>query len=166
VSNPPPDELDNKILEQLRQNGRRSNVDIAAAVGASEGTVRRRVDKLLRSGAVKIIAAVNPLRMGYRVEVFFCLRVQLDKLESIASELARYEEVNYVGLMTGSFDLLVHAHFASNEEVFDFIRERIASIAGVNEFQTLHVLNVIKRANRWIPIECEDERQITARPQR
>ena len=46
------DDLDRRILKLLRPNARRSFASIARAVGVSEPTVRNRVDRLVRQGAI------------------------------------------------------------------------------------------------------------------
>ena len=53
------DELDRKIIEILQLDGRASNARIAREVGVSEGTVRRRLRRLIQENVVKIIAVPN-----------------------------------------------------------------------------------------------------------
>lgn len=161
MSQPQIDELDQKILNQLCFDGRRSNVDIARAVDASEGTVRRRIKRLLESEAAAIIVAVNPVELGYRTEIMLWLRVQVGKLESVAQQLARFEQVEYVGLLTGDFDILVRALFRSTDEVYDFVAHKLAAIDGVVSSHTAYVLKVVKRSRFLFPI---DDRNIRETP--
>ena len=60
ASSPPPDEVSKAIIEQLQQDGRRSYAAIGAAVGLSEAAVRQRVQRLIRSGVVQIVAVTDP----------------------------------------------------------------------------------------------------------
>jgi Lrp/AsnC family transcriptional regulator for asnA, asnC and gidA len=145
------DDIDNKILNELRKDGRRSNIEIARSVGCTEGTVRRRLKRLLDSGVGKVVFAVNPPKLGYPVEVLISLSVDLDKVEAVANELALKEEVNYVGLITGDFDILVNAQLRDSDDVFNFIHHTLARIPGVKHTQTLYILKVIKRTYHWIP---------------
>jgi DNA-binding Lrp family transcriptional regulator len=46
------DETDEKILSMLKQNARTPNVEIAKAVGLTEGAVRHRIDVLTKNGAI------------------------------------------------------------------------------------------------------------------
>jgi Lrp/AsnC family transcriptional regulator, regulator for asnA, asnC and gidA len=54
---PVPDELSKAIIEQLQQDGRRAYATIGKAVGLSEAAVRQRVQKLVESGVMQIVAA-------------------------------------------------------------------------------------------------------------
>lgn len=47
------DELDERMLSMLRQNSRTTNVEMARAVGLTEGAVRRRIQNLVRNGTIK-----------------------------------------------------------------------------------------------------------------
>ncbi len=47
------DELDKKILAMLKTNSRTSNVEIAKAIGMTEGAVRKRIDHLLKQKTIK-----------------------------------------------------------------------------------------------------------------
>ena len=43
------DRLDEKIIQILRDNGRISNAEIARDLNVSEGTIRRRIRKLIQN---------------------------------------------------------------------------------------------------------------------
>ena len=58
------DELDAKIIATLRQNGRASNAGIARSAGVSEGTVRRRLRRLIDEEHIFVAAIPNPAMMG------------------------------------------------------------------------------------------------------
>jgi DNA-binding Lrp family transcriptional regulator len=47
------DELDTKILRELKKNSRSSNVEIAKAVGLTEGAVRKRIQTLIESKVIE-----------------------------------------------------------------------------------------------------------------
>ena len=47
------DKIDEMILNILRENSRRTNVDIGNAVGLSEGAVRNRIQALIDSEIIK-----------------------------------------------------------------------------------------------------------------
>ena len=59
------DELDRKIIALLQVDGRASNAKIAREVGVSEGTVRRRLRRLIQDDVVKVIAVPNLEKLGY-----------------------------------------------------------------------------------------------------
>ena len=61
------DALDHKIIAVLQENARLTNAEVAAQVGSSEPTVRRRVDRLLDHQIIKIVAVAPPFSLGYHV---------------------------------------------------------------------------------------------------
>ena len=60
------DTADRAIIDQLQIDGRRSYGRIGEAVGLSEGAVRQRVGRLLRSEAIRIVAVIDPETLGFR----------------------------------------------------------------------------------------------------
>jgi hypothetical protein len=52
------DQIDGQIIDLLRENGRRSNVEMARVLGISEGTVRKRIERLLSSGVLESLASL------------------------------------------------------------------------------------------------------------
>ena len=54
------DSIDISILEQLKDDGRRSFADIAADLNVSAGTIRNRIKRLEDEGILKFIGLVNP----------------------------------------------------------------------------------------------------------
>ena len=62
------DDVDKAIIEQLQQDGRLPYTKLATAVGLSEAAVRQRVQRLVESGVVQIVAVTDPLTLGFRRE--------------------------------------------------------------------------------------------------
>ena len=68
------DDVSKKIIEQLQEDGRRPYAAIAASVGLSEAAVRQRVQRLIRSGVVQIVAVTNPLHVGFTRQAMIGMR--------------------------------------------------------------------------------------------
>ena len=65
------DDVDRKILDHLERDGRATLADVGTAVGLSSSAVKRRVDRLERSGVIVGYAAiVDPAAVGDRLEAF------------------------------------------------------------------------------------------------
>src|SRR6266516_1543262 len=99
------DEISKRIIEQLQQDGRRSYAAIGKAVGLSEAAVRQRVQRLTDTGVMQIVAVTDPLTLGFRRQAMIGIRCEGD-LERVAGHLAVLEEIDYVVVTAGSFDLL------------------------------------------------------------
>ncbi|WP_435876296.1 Lrp/AsnC family transcriptional regulator [Saccharopolyspora shandongensis] len=98
------DDLSKRIIEQLQQDGRRSYAAIGKAVGLSEAAVRQRVQRLLDSGMIQIVAVTDPLQLGFLRQAVIGINVSGDA-QAVADELAEIPEIEYVVLTAGSFDL-------------------------------------------------------------
>jgi Lrp/AsnC family transcriptional regulator for asnA, asnC and gidA len=149
-SNPPValDDVSRGIIEQLQQDGRRSYAAIAKAVGLSEAAVRQRVQRLLDTGAMQIVAVTDPLRVGFHRQAMVGLKVSGD-LSAAAARLAAMDEVDYVVVCAGSFDLLVEVVCADDDELLCILNERIRTIPGVLNAETFVYLQLAKQTYTW-----------------
>ena len=75
------DDLDKKILGFLQQDGRMTFVTLAAHLGVSEGTIRKRVKRLEDGGVLKTMGVTDPLKMGLDTVAFIWFRVDRLYLE-------------------------------------------------------------------------------------
>ena len=78
------DELDLKIISLMQIDGRASNSKIAREIGVAEGTVRRRLGRLIKDDVVKVIAVPNLEMLGYTVTALIGLQTSPGKSDSVA----------------------------------------------------------------------------------
>jgi Lrp/AsnC family transcriptional regulator for asnA, asnC and gidA len=83
--------------------------------------------------------------MGYVSEGLIGLQADLDKIDSVADELAKLEEVSWVTITTGAYDIFAWATLESAEALGIFLRTRVATIPGVRRTETFVNLAVKKR---------------------
>ena len=139
------DELDTKIVALLQQDGRASNAGIARMVGVSEGTVRRRLNRLIQEEYIRVVAQLDPTRMGYASEALVGVQVDPDKVDEVAAGLASLEEIDWVTVTTGSYDIFAWVTLPSSEALGVFLRTRAGTIPGVRRTETFVNLGVKKR---------------------
>lgn len=147
------DEIDSRIIEELRRDGRQANTEIARTLGVGEAMVRHRIRRLITKGIIQVIARVNLSRLGYDVHVVIGVVCdgggEID-IAQVADEVAALPEVRYASYVTGRCDLLVMASFPSQQEFFTFLTQRLRKIPGVARTETLYQMRVIKRNyNYW-----------------
>lgn len=145
------DETDRKILGLLREDGRRSNVEIARSLNISEGTVRKRIDRLLVGGAVKIVGVASPVVAGYGTRALICLTVELAHIERVAGQLGEMPEVMSVYTVMGGYDIIIEAAFESDSCLMSFLRDRVAAIPGIIGSKTCHIAQALKSVYDWAP---------------
>ena len=87
------DVIDRDIISHLQYNGLKPYTDIAAAIGISEGSVRRRVKRLKKSGLLQIVGVVKPQSLGRKAASIIGVSVQAGKIETATKEIAQFPEV-------------------------------------------------------------------------
>jgi len=142
------DSIDEEIIRQLQSDGRRPYTQLAKSVGLSEAAVRQRVQRLLESGVMQVVAVTDPLSLGLRRQAMVGIRVQGDVRE-VADALAGLDEVVYVVLTAGSVDLLAEVVVHSDEDLLRLLNDHIRSIPGVVSTETSIYLSLRKQTYQW-----------------
>lgn len=143
------DDLDRTVIGLLRQDGRRPFADMARRAGVAEGTVASRVDRLVRSGALLVVAQVDWPAAGHPVHVNMGVKVARGQAVRVGERVAAHPKVSYVGYTTGEFDLLVEAFLPDNAGLLEFIDAHVGAIPEVESIETWHVLRVTKSNAEW-----------------
>ncbi|NGO80345.1 Lrp/AsnC family transcriptional regulator [Streptomyces sp. YC504] len=136
------------IIEQLQQDGRRPYAAIGKAVGLSEAAVRQRVQKLLDQGVMQIVAVTDPLTVGFRRQAMLGINVEGD-LDPVAEALTAMDEVEYVVLTAGSFDLLAEVVCEDDDHLLEVISKRIRVLPGVRSTESFVYLKLKKQTYQW-----------------
>ncbi len=136
--------LDRRIIEQLKEDGRRPFTQIAADLGVSEAAVRARTNRLIDRGILQIVAITDPIKLG--LEQMATIGVHCDRAAVVAAAetLATFAEVASDVIVAGSYDLLVEVACADNNDLLDFLDEKLGSIPGVTGTETFTYLRVVK----------------------
>ena len=141
------DAVDESILEALQADGRRSFRDIARGVGVSEGTVRARVRRLQEAGVLRVLAFVDPSRLGQRVLALLLARVEAEHQQRVVDAATAWPETTYVSSLVGRVDVYMQVICADNETLWSVVR-RLRSLPGVLETETMLEMEVHKFAYR------------------
>jgi Lrp/AsnC family transcriptional regulator for asnA, asnC and gidA len=142
------DEVSKAIIEQLQQDGRRSYAAIGKVVGLSEAAVRQRVQRLIDSGVMQVVAVTDPLELGFARQAMVGIRVS-GPLDPVADALSALQEVDYVVITAGSYDLLAEVVAESDQHLLELISESIRAIPGVVATETFMYLRLQKQTYSW-----------------
>jgi Lrp/AsnC family transcriptional regulator for asnA, asnC and gidA len=142
------DEVSKAIIEQLQQDGRRSYAAIGKVVGLSEAAVRQRVQRLTESGVMQVVAVTDPLQLGFARQAMVGIRCR-GELEVVAEALGELQEVDYVVITAGSYDLLVEVVAESDDHLLELISMKIRSIPNVESTETFMYLKLQKQTYSW-----------------
>ncbi|MET8910899.1 MULTISPECIES: Lrp/AsnC family transcriptional regulator [Micromonospora] len=141
------DDVAKQIIEQLQEDGRRPYATIGKAVGLSEAAVRQRVQRLLDAGVMQIVAVTDPLQLGFPRQAMIGLRTDGD-LESVADRLAEFEEIDYVVITAGSFDLLAEVVCRNDEHLLEIL-QKLRGVSGVVSTEAFVYLKLRKQTYSW-----------------
>jgi Lrp/AsnC family transcriptional regulator for asnA, asnC and gidA len=142
------DALDKAIIEALQEDGRLPYTRLATAVGLSEAAVRQRVQRLIESGVVQIVAVTDPLTLGFLRMAMIGLKIEGD-LRAAADTIAALPEVSYVVVVSGSFDLLMEIVCEDDDHLLTLLNDKIRSIPGVRSTESFTYLRLYKQTYAW-----------------
>lgn len=142
------DSISRRIISQLQSDGRRPYATVGKAVGLSEAAVRQRVQKLIDGGVMQIVAVTDPMQLGFARQAMVAISASGD-VEAIAEQLAVIDEVDYLVVTAGSFDLLAEVVVADDAHLLELVNHRIRSIAGVTRTESFLYLRLAKQTYNW-----------------
>lgn len=142
------DAISKAIIEQLQADGRRPYATIGRAVGLSEAAVRQRVQRLVDSGVVQIVAVTDPLQVGFTRQAMIGIKAEGD-LRVLADALAAMAEIDYVVITAGAFDILVEVVCEDDEHLLSVLNDKIRTLPGVRATETFVYLTLTKQLYNW-----------------
>lgn len=142
------DETSKAIIKQLQTDGRRSYASIGHAIGLSEAAVRQRVQKLIDTGVMQIVAVTDPMQIGFARQAMVGISVVGD-VEAIATKLAEIPEVDYLVITAGSWDILAEVVVEDDEHLLQLVNRRIRAIDGVDRTESFLYLKLTKQTYNW-----------------
>lgn len=126
------DDIDRKIIAALNLNGRISYTDLAKEIGLSRVAVQARINALMDAGVIeRFTAVINPEKIGIHVSAFFNVEVEPKHLHAAADELAKEPFVTSLYHMTGPSKLHMHGLFRNNQEMEQFLKEKLYTLPGI-----------------------------------
>ncbi len=143
------DDLDKAIIKCLQADGRRPYAQIGRQLKVPEATVRQRAERLISRGVVQIVGVTDPLAMGFQQPALIGLKVDPGNLTEIADQIAALDEVTYVVITAGRYDLFCEVVCEDNEHLLRVLTDRFAGIDGIRSTETLVELRFVKESYQW-----------------
>lgn len=152
------DAIDRTIIGLLQEDGRRSNADISRIVGVSQSTVKKRIDRLVARGIMRVLAVVDPSAAGHGQHLFFGINVRPGRVAAVCDALVDLHEVSFLAHLVGRYDVLIEVFAADTEDVLEFMSEGLAGIDDIVSMESFSVLRNQKVSyyNWNLPVEGAD----------
>lgn len=141
------DDVSKAIIEQLQADGRRPYASIGKAVGLSEAAVRQRVQKLIDGNVMQIVAVTDPLQTGFHREAMIGINADGD-LDEVAAALAGIDEIDYVIITAGSFDIICEVLAVDDDHLLD-VMSWLRAVPGVRRSESFIYLRLKKQTYNW-----------------
>lgn len=138
------DGADLEIVQALREDGRMAFSEIARQLGVSPGMVRQRYQRLVESGVLHVAAITNPFLTGNPMVAVVGIRADFSRIEEVAAEIAALQEVTWLVIVAGRFDLVAEVNCRDQTHLLTFLSGGLNRVEGVRESETFTQLRVLK----------------------
>ena len=142
------DKISKKILSELQDDGRISNVELASRVNLSPAACLERVRKLQEAGYVlKYTAQLNPQLLDVSLLVF--IEVVLEKttpeaFDEFKEHVQRIPEILECHMVAGGFDYLIKVRVTDMPAYRTFLEKTLLRLKSVRETRTYAVMEEVK----------------------
>ncbi len=137
-------DIDLKIIEILKQDGRTSNHRIAELLDVTTTVIASRIRKMEKAQAMKIVAVSDFSAYNYDVLLPIGVDVKGRRANDVAQDLAGLEEVASVQLVSGKHDIEILVTLPSLENMSDFLLEKLSKVKGVRSIDPSFAVDIIK----------------------
>jgi Lrp/AsnC family leucine-responsive transcriptional regulator len=122
------DSIDRQIIGKLSKDGRLSLTELSEGTGISRVAVASRIDKLEKTGLLKVCATLNLEKLNYQTLV---VEMQVDKSKTIAFRklVATHPKVLHSFEITGPFNYLLICTAKNNQNLRHFIEDELKRFA-------------------------------------
>ena len=151
VAAPEVQPLDDALIGQLTADARASSSDLAAQLGTSASTVRRRLDLLLSAHMVRLACEVELSLLGIGSEALLWIATGPGSLETTGHELSRHPQVRFAAATTGAANLLVAVAADDLNGLYAFLTQTIGSLGDVRGLEVTPILSSVKRTGLLRP---------------
>jgi len=142
------DALDQAILRELQSDARRTNRDIAAAVGVSPTTALDRTRSLRQRGVIRgAVLDVDLAAVGRPVQAMIAVRIRPPSrrnIEAFRNWVSALPETIGVFVTSGTEDFLIHVAVAGNDSLYAFVIDRLTERPEVADVRTSVVYEHIR----------------------
>ncbi|MFI7610407.1 Lrp/AsnC family transcriptional regulator [Nonomuraea terrae] len=149
------DELDTAILAELQSDARKTNRDVAEAVGVSPTTALDRTRALRRRGVIRgAILDVDLPSIGRPVQALIAIRVRPPSrrnIEGFRNWVSALPDTLGVYVTTGTEDFIVHVAVPDNAGLYAFVIDKLTERPEVADVRTSIVYEHL-RNDRIAPV--------------
>ncbi len=137
------DKIDLKIIRLLQNDGRMASSEIAKTIEAPEATIRYRLKKLIDRQYIQIVAAANPIKLGFGIAACISIEAEIRRVDHVISELEKIERVSYIAQMTSFPNVEIETYIETINELHELL-SRVEMIDGVIRADTAFIRRIVR----------------------
>jgi Lrp/AsnC family transcriptional regulator, regulator for asnA, asnC and gidA len=145
------DDLDQAIIELLRQDGRMPFRSIARELDITEATVRSRVRRLEESNTMRVVAVTDIQAAGFGMLLAVGVQVENRAPEAVARDMAQLQQVFSVSVVVGTHDIEILVVASDQADLDCLLSETLVAIPGVRRLTPALAVDVLKNQPDWVP---------------
>jgi len=137
------DKIDLQIIRLLQNDGRMASSEIAKTTGVPEATIRYRLKKIIDKEFIQIVAAANPIKLGFGIAACISIEAEIRKVDHVIEELGKINRVAYIAQMTSFPNVEIESYIESINELHDLLSQ-IEIIEGVIRVETAFIRRIVR----------------------
>jgi len=137
------DKIDLQIIRLLQNDGRMASSEIAKSIDIPEATVRYRLKKLIDKEFIQIVAAANPIKLGFGIAACISIEAEIRQVDHVISQLEKIERVSYIAQMTSFPNVEIETYIETINELHELLSQ-IEMIDGVIRVDTAFIRRIVR----------------------
>ena len=137
--------LDEALIDRLAINARADYGELAALIGSSASTVRRRLELLLSAHVLRLACEVDLTLLGIATEALLWISTGPGGLEAAGGALSRHPQVRFTAATTGAANLLLAVAAEDLGGLYTFLTQVVGSLDDIRGLEVTPILTSVKR---------------------
>jgi len=137
------DKTDLEIIRLLQNDGRMASSEIAKTISVPEATIRYRLKKLIDKEYIQIVAAANPIKLGFGIVACISIEAEIRQMDHVISQLEKIDRVSYIAQMTSDPSIEIETYIETINELHELLSQ-IEVIDGVMRVETAFIRRIVR----------------------
>ena len=137
------DKIDLKIIRLLQSDGRMASSEIAKTIDVPEATIRYRLKKLIDKEYIQIVAAANPIKLGFGIVACISIESAIRQVDHVISQLEKIDRVSYIAQMTSAPNIEIETYIETINELHKLLSQ-VETIDGVIRVETAFIRRIVR----------------------
>ncbi|MGC3959446.1 MAG: Lrp/AsnC family transcriptional regulator [Verrucomicrobiota bacterium] len=138
------DDVDDRIIALLQEDGRESTREIARKLDMPASTVRERMNRLLQTNAIRIGVICDARSLGFDLVAYAFLSVEAAHIENALGHLSPLDEMGQVCSISGRYNIFVLFAARHMANLVNIVKTRLETAPGLIEVNVRLVSATVK----------------------